>query len=54
MISGDLVPINAYRVGWQPKWTLEMFLNSLDDEIQAVLDLDKGQTSIFDVFATDK
>ncbi|CRG90930.1 hypothetical protein PISL3812_07977 [Talaromyces islandicus] len=47
--SGDLVPINAYRLGWEPKWTMERFLDSMDDEIQAVLDLDKGQTSIFGV-----
>jgi hypothetical protein len=53
-ISGEIVPVNAFKLGWKPKWTLEMFLDSMDDEIQAVLDLDKGQTNIFDVFAPKK
>lgn len=52
MISDDLVPVNAYQFGWKPKWNSEKFLNSMDNEIQAVLDWDKGLTNIFDVFAS--
>ncbi|KAL9083685.1 MAG: hypothetical protein Q9165_008413 [Trypethelium subeluteriae] len=46
--SGQLVPVHAYRLGWQPKWDEERFLESLDDEIQAVQDLDTVKATIFD------
>ncbi|KAF2664223.1 NAD(P)-binding protein [Microthyrium microscopicum] len=48
--SGQLVPVNAYRLGWQPKWDKERFLKNIDDEVQAVLDLDKTKvkTTVFD------
>ncbi|KAI0837093.1 NAD(P)-binding protein [Hypoxylon sp. FL0890] len=46
--SGQLVPVNAYRVGWQPKWDQERFLESMDDEIQAVLELDTVKPTLFD------
>ncbi|KAH8690119.1 hypothetical protein BGW36DRAFT_433072 [Talaromyces proteolyticus] len=47
--SGNATPVNAYRLGWQPKWTQEKFLESIDDEVQAVLDFDIGNTNIFKV-----
>ncbi|KAF2493074.1 NAD(P)-binding protein [Lophium mytilinum] len=46
--TGELVPINAYRLGWQPKWDLERFLGSMDDEIEAVQELDKVKPTVFD------
>ncbi|OTA57508.1 hypothetical protein K449DRAFT_437377 [Hypoxylon sp. EC38] len=46
--SGQLVPVNAYRLGWQPKWDKERFLESLDDEVQAVLELDTIKPTLFD------
>ncbi|KAF2238758.1 hypothetical protein EV356DRAFT_528666 [Viridothelium virens] len=46
--SGQLVPVNAYRLGWQPKWDEETFLASLDDEIQAVQELDTVKSTVFD------
>ncbi|KAJ0278986.1 hypothetical protein COL940_006960 [Colletotrichum noveboracense] len=43
--NGELVAVNGYKLGWQPKWTQEMFLESIDDEVQDVLELDTAQTS---------
>lgn len=37
--------VNGYKLGWQPKWTQEMFLESIDDEVQDVLELDTAQPS---------
>ncbi|KAI0149688.1 NAD(P)-binding protein [Hypoxylon sp. NC0597] len=46
--SGQLIPVNAYRLGWQPKWDQEKFLESMDDEVQAVLELDTVKPTLFD------
>ncbi|KAJ4297759.1 hypothetical protein N0V90_005654 [Kalmusia sp. IMI 367209] len=46
--SGGLEPANTSRLGWQPKWDKTMFLQSADEEVQAVLDLDTIRTSLFD------
>ncbi|KAF3800210.1 hypothetical protein GCG54_00003738 [Colletotrichum gloeosporioides] len=43
--NGELVAVNGYKLGWQPKWTQEMFLESIDDEVNDVLELDTAQTS---------
>ncbi|KPM41084.1 hypothetical protein AK830_g5461 [Neonectria ditissima] len=48
MSSGEMVPVNAYKLGWKPKWDEEKFLGSIDDEIQAVQELDTVKMSIFD------
>lgn len=45
--SGEIVPVNAYKLGWQPKWDQERMLASMDDEVQAVLDLDRFKPSVF-------
>ncbi|XXG95183.1 hypothetical protein Hte_001443 [Hypoxylon texense] len=50
--SGELVAVNAYRLGWQPKWDEERFLDSIDDEVQAVLELDNIKPSLFDPVST--
>lgn len=50
--SGDLVPVNAYRLGWKPKWDEEQFLASIDDEVQAVLELDTVKATIFDLLTS--
>ena len=52
-ISGGLQPINAYRLGWQPKWDEKMFLNRADEEVQAILDGNTTRTSIFEKVMTD-
>jgi hypothetical protein len=52
-ISGGLQPINAYRLGWQPKWDEQMFLNRADEEVQAILDGNTIRTSIFEKVMTD-
>ncbi|KAJ4356343.1 uncharacterized protein N0V89_004375 [Didymosphaeria variabile] len=46
--SGGLEPVNSYRLGWQPLWNDEAFLERADEEVQAVLDLDTIRTSLFD------
>ncbi|KAM0424376.1 hypothetical protein ACHAPT_010524 [Fusarium lateritium] len=46
--SGRLVPENAFKLGWQPKWDEKRFLDSLDDEIKAVQQLDTVKMSLFD------
>lgn len=28
--------MNAFRIGWQPKWNAERFLGSMEEEIRAV------------------
>ncbi|KAI9704644.1 MAG: hypothetical protein M1820_005392 [Bogoriella megaspora] len=45
--SGEFVPVNAYELGWRPKWDEKRFMESLDDEIQAVLELDTVKPSVF-------
>ncbi|KAI2463184.1 NAD(P)-binding protein [Annulohypoxylon bovei var. microspora] len=45
--SGDLVPVNALQLGWQPKWDQQRFLESIDDEIQAVQELDTINPTLF-------
>ncbi|KAI4863797.1 NAD(P)-binding protein [Hypoxylon rubiginosum] len=50
--SGQLVAVNAYRLGWQPKWDEERFLDSMDDEVQSVLELDTVKPSLFDPVST--
>ncbi|KPM43739.1 hypothetical protein AK830_g2771 [Neonectria ditissima] len=36
----NLVPVNAYKLGWQPQWNEKMLLESVDDEIQAAREAD--------------
>ncbi|KAH8200806.1 hypothetical protein TruAng_005043 [Truncatella angustata] len=45
--SGEFGPINAYRLGWQPKWDEKKFLENMDDEVSAVQELDTVDTTIF-------
>jgi len=47
--TGDLEPVNAYELGWQPEWSEERYLASIDDEVQAALDLDTGKASRYDL-----
>ncbi|UPL00210.1 hypothetical protein LCI18_011144 [Fusarium solani-melongenae] len=46
--SGHLIPENALKLGWKPKWDERRFLDSLDDEIEAVQQLDTVKMSLFD------
>jgi hypothetical protein len=49
LCSPDPVAINAYQLGWEPKWDQEKFLKSIDDEIQAALEFDTVRPSIYGV-----
>lgn len=41
--STRLVPFKPAQLGWQPRWTEEMLLESIDQEIQDVLEADRVQ-----------
>ncbi|KAI1448839.1 NAD(P)-binding protein [Annulohypoxylon stygium] len=45
--KGDFVPVNAYQLGWKPQWDQQRFLNSMEEEVQAVLDLDTIKPTLF-------
>lgn len=46
--SGSQIAVNAYKLGWKPKWTEEDQVQRLDEDIQACLDLDTGRLSLYD------
>ncbi|KAH6986376.1 hypothetical protein BKA56DRAFT_670540 [Ilyonectria sp. MPI-CAGE-AT-0026] len=48
-----LIPVNAYQVGWQPRWNEKMLLDSVDQEIQDVLEADNVKVTPSDDFPTD-
>ncbi|KIW09780.1 hypothetical protein PV08_11880 [Exophiala spinifera] len=51
--SGDIIPVNAFNIGWQPKWTAESFLGSMDEEIKAVLEQgDKFKSTLYNSVLT--
>jgi hypothetical protein len=33
MSSGDLVAVNGYKLGWQPKWDEKRYLDHMDEEV---------------------
>ncbi|KAI0101627.1 hypothetical protein GGR51DRAFT_324756 [Nemania sp. FL0031] len=39
---------NRYPLGWQPKWDKQKLLASLDEEVTATFQYDKGKTTLFD------
>ena len=43
-----MIAVNAYKLGWQPSWNQQKFLESIDDEVQAVQELDTIKPSLFD------
>ena len=46
--SGELVAVNPYKLGWQPRWDEERFLNSMNDEVTAVQELDTVKPTIYE------
>ena len=36
------------KIGWKPEWNRERFLQNVDDEIEAVLELGKAKSSLID------
>lgn len=51
--SGGLKPVNAYSLGWKPRWDEQKFLEHADEEVEAVLGADAVRTSVFDKVMTD-
>ena len=49
-----MIPVNAYKLGWQPKWDEKRFLDGLDDEVEDVLALDTVKASVFDALLKDE
>lgn len=45
--SGKMVPVNAFKLGWTPKWDEQKMLLSLDDEIDAVIESEEIKPTIF-------
>ncbi|KAI0974490.1 hypothetical protein F4678DRAFT_422893 [Xylaria arbuscula] len=39
---------NGYPLGWKPKWDEQKLLASMDEEVDATFQLDKGRSSLFD------
>lgn len=46
--SANISAERVYQIGWKPMWNRDMFLQSIDDEIQNVLDLGKAKSSLID------
>lgn len=46
--SGEFVSVNAYRLGWKPRWDKKRFLENIDDEVAAVLEQQELKPSVFD------
>jgi hypothetical protein len=46
--SENIISENNHRIGWKPVWNKDRFLQNIDDEIQAVLDLGKAKSSLID------
>lgn len=40
--------MDAALLGWKPKWDKQRPLESMDDEVLTVQELDKVSTSVFD------
>lgn len=46
--SGDIVAEKPFELGWKPQWDEKKYLESIDQEVQDVLELDSGKASVFD------
>lgn len=42
------------EIEWKPEWTEERMLGSLDDEVQAVIDVGDGDKSLADMVEKNK
>lgn len=42
----NVIAENAYKIGWKPAWDKERFLESMDDEVEAVIELGKAKSSL--------
>jgi hypothetical protein len=54
MSTGDLIPVNPYKIGWKPEWDEKRCLASIDDQVQAALDLDTVKASRYDTLLTSE
>ncbi|KAF8859153.1 NAD(P)-binding protein [Acephala macrosclerotiorum] len=46
--SSKSIAENRYKLGWKPTWNKEEFLQSMDDEIQAVVESNGAKSSLLD------
>lgn len=47
-LSGQNIVDDKSRLDWQPAWDYKRFLDNIDDEIEAVLELGKAKSSLID------
>ncbi len=47
-ISAHIIADNAFKLGWKPSWDKARFLENIDDEVAAVLELGKAKSSLVD------
>lgn len=46
--SGEHVPVNAAtHLGWKPEWTRESWVESLEEEVRAVLETEDVPSTLF-------
>lgn len=38
----------AFGIGWEPQWTKTRFLESIDEQVQDILDLGEAKSSLVD------
>ena len=53
-VSGDLIAINAYKLGWKPQWDEQRFLDGIGQEVEDALEFDTGGTSLYNVILPSK
>lgn len=44
----NIVAENDKKIGWSPLWNRERFLERIDDEVAAVVELGKAKSSLID------
>ena len=46
--SEKIITERAFNIGWKPAWNKERFLQNIDDEVAAVVELRKAKSSLVD------
>ena len=48
--SEDIIPERAFSIGWKPTWNNDRFLQNINDEIEAVIQLGSAKSSLIESF----
>ena len=46
--SDNMIAERPRSIGWAPKWNEKSFLQNIDDEVQAVVELGKAKSGLID------